>query len=103
MFYEEEFGRLKICHFERTLRRLCKEVKIPYKSLHKLRKTYSSILFANDVDKKTIQSQMRHRSFKTTETHYLFSTRSREYVREQINQADIVKIKDRERTLLASG
>ena len=103
MFYEEEFGRLKICHFERTLRRLCKEVGIQYKSLHKLRKTYSSILFANDVDKKTIQSQMRHRSFKTTEEHYLFSTRSREYVRDQINQADIIKIKDREQTMLASN
>ena len=102
MFYEEEFGRLKICHFERTLQRLCKETGIPYKSLHKLRKTYSSILFANDVDKKTIQSQMRHRSFKTTEEHYLFSTRSREYVREQINQADILKIKDREQMLLSS-
>lgn len=102
MFYEEEFGRLKICHFERTLRRLCKETGIPYKSLHKLRKTYSSILFANDVDKKTIQSQMRHRSFKTTEAHYLFSTRSREYVREQINQADILKIKDREPILLSN-
>lgn len=102
IFYEEEFGRLKICHFERTLRRLCKETEIPYKSLHKLRKTYSSILFANDVDKKTIQSQMRHRSFKTTEAHYLFSTRSREYVREQINQADILKIKDREPILLSN-
>lgn len=102
MFYEEGFGRLKICHFERTLQRLCKETGIPYKSLHKLRKTYSSILFANDVDKKTIQSQMRHRSFKTTEEHYLFSTRSREYVREQINQADILKIKDREPILLSS-
>ena len=102
MFYEEEFGRLKICHFERTLRRLCKETGIPYKSLHKLRKTYSSILFANDVDKKTIQSQMRHRSFKTTEAHYLFSTRSREYVREQINQADILKIKDRQPILLSN-
>lgn len=103
MFYEEKFGRLKLCHFERTLRRLCKEVDIPYKSLHKLRKTYSSILFANDVDKKTIQSQMRHRSFKTTEAHYLFSTRSREYVREQINQADIIKIKNREKDLIMSN
>lgn len=102
VFYEEEFGRLKICHFERTLRRLCKEVGIQYKSLHKLRKTYSSILFANDVDKKTIQSQMRHRSFKTTENHYLFSTRNRNFIREQINQADIIKIKDRKQALLAS-
>ena len=45
---------------------------------------------------------MRHRSFKTTEAHYLFSTRSREYVREQINQADILKIKDREPILLSN-
>lgn len=103
IFYEEEFGRLRLCHFERALQKICREAGIQYKSIHKLRKTYSSILFANNVDKKTIQSQMRHRSFKTTEAHYLFSTRSREFVREQINQADILKIKDKEQTLLLAN
>lgn len=103
MFYEEELGRLRICHFESALRKLCKEAEIPYKSIHKLRKTYSSILFENEVDKKTIQSQMRHKNFKTTESHYLFSMRSRKFKREQLNQADIIKIKDREQTMLASN
>lgn len=100
IFYEEKFGRLRTCHFERTLRRLTKEVNIPYKSIHKLRKTYSSLLFANDVDKKTVQSQMRHKSFATTEKHYIFSMRNREYNREQLNKADIINIKQRENLVL---
>lgn len=99
MFYEEEIGRLHEHNFRTTLENLCKECNIPFKSIHKIRKTYSSMLFDNDVDKKIVQSQLRHRSFETTERYYLFSTRSKEYKRNQINNADIINIKDREELL----
>lgn len=100
VFYEEKVGRLRVCHFERTLRRLTKEVNIPYKSIHKLRKTYSSLLFEADVDKKTVQSQMRHKSLSTTEKHYIFSMRNRNFKRAQLNNADVINIKQREKVLM---
>lgn len=100
MFYEQDIGRLHQHNFRTTLEKLCKECDIPFKSMHKFRKTYSSILIANDVEKRIVQSQMRHRSFETTEKHYLFSTRSREYRRNQINKADIINIKQREKELV---
>lgn len=100
MFYEPELGRLKQHNFKTTLKRLCKESGVPFKSIHKLRKTYSSLLFAHNVDKKIVQAQMRHRSFETTERHYIFSMKNRNYNRERLKQADIFKINHKDKILV---
>ncbi len=102
MFYEEKFGRLHEHHFEPTLRRICKECHIPYKSVHKLTKTYASILVENNVEKKIIQSQMRHTDINTTNKFYVFSTRNREYQRNQLNKADVINIKEFEKQFQAN-
>ena len=102
IFFEEEFGRLKSYHFVRPLQRICKECGIPFRSIHKLRKTYASILFANNVEEKIVQSQMRHRDIATTHRHYEFSVRNREYKRKQINNADVINVKKIEKDILSN-
>ena len=97
LFYEQEFGRLHQYHFKRTLQRLCRECNIPFRSSHKLRKTYASMLFDNGVEEKIVQSQLRHKDFQTTHKHYLFSTRNREYMRNQLDKATVININDIEK------
>lgn len=91
MFYEEDYGRLHEYHFKSTIKKICRDCGIPFRSMHKLRKTYSSTLFANGVEEKIVQQQMRHKDSKTTHKHYEFSIRNREYKREQLNKADIIQ------------
>ena len=52
------------------LRRVCKKIGIPYKSPHKLRKTYATILIESGVSPKVIQSQLGHTDIRTTEQYY---------------------------------
>lgn len=52
------------------IRSLCKELDIPIRSSHKIRKTYGSILLDSNLDSKFIQSQMGHASIQITENFY---------------------------------
>ena len=52
------------------VRALCKELDIPIRSSHKIRKTYGTILLDNNVDSKLIQSQMGHTNIQVTENFY---------------------------------
>lgn len=56
-----------------------------------LRKTYASILFANGVEEKIAQQQLRHKDSSVTHKYYEFSIRSREYKRNQLNRADVLR------------
>ena len=38
LFYDNEHGRLKIYFFNRTLRKICNKIDIPFRSMHKLKK-----------------------------------------------------------------
>ena len=52
------------------VRGLCKELDIPVRSSHKIRKTYGTILLDNNVDAKLVQSQMGHADISVTEDFY---------------------------------
>lgn len=62
--------------FRRRLIRTCKLADIPYKSPHKIRKTYGSILLDNHLDNRLIVGQMGHTNVLTTEAHYHRNRRS---------------------------
>ncbi len=53
------------------LREICKELDINYRSPHKIRKTYASILLENNVKKSMITAQLGHVQIETTEEFYL--------------------------------
>ena len=91
LFYEEGHGRLKSYFFTKRLMKICNEVGIKYRSMHKLRKTYASYLLANGVEEKIAQSQLRHKDSATTHKHYEFSIRNRKYKRDVLNKNDILQ------------
>lgn len=54
----------------KKLARICEKLNIPYKSPHKIRKTYCSILFDNNMSSSFIINQMGHTSISTSEIFY---------------------------------
>lgn len=55
---------------ERRLRKICEELNIPYRSPHKIRKTYCTILLDNGCDDNFIKQQVGHTNILTTERYY---------------------------------
>ena len=91
LFWEPEYGRLRTYHFDRKIRRMCKVLNIPVRSMHKLRKTYASYLLENGVGEKVAQAQLRHKDAATTHKYYEFSMRSKERRHEILNEVDLLK------------
>lgn len=92
VFYEEKYGRLHEHHFKKVMMNLCNYAGVKYRSLHKLRKTYASMLFAYGVEEKIVQNQLRHKDSSTTHGYYEFCVRVQDYRRAQINKADIIHL-----------
>ena len=55
------------------LRRACQKVKIPVRRPHKIRKTYASVLYANNVPITVISKLLGHADESTTLKHYIFN------------------------------
>lgn len=90
IFYENKYGRLKSYFFNKVLKKTCNTLNIPFRSMHKLRKTYASYLLANGVEEKIAQSQLRHKDSATTHKYYEFSVRNKSYIRGVINKNDLL-------------
>lgn len=56
--------------FNYYLKKACKQVGIPSRSTHKIRKTYGSKLLQNDVDSAIVTKQMGHKDISTTQNYY---------------------------------
>lgn len=66
-----KFGNLyKNDAFCCRLRHVCDELGISYRSPHKIRKTYTSILLDNNVDSKFVIEQSGHSDISCTENYY---------------------------------
>ena len=74
------------------IRSLCKELDIPVRSSHKIRKTYGSILLDNNLDSKFIQSQMGHANVQVTENFYHKDRRKIDQKLHIINSIDAFKM-----------
>ena len=73
--------------FRRKLHRVCKHLDIEYKSNHKIRKTYGTMLLDGGVDDSLVAEQMGHTDVATTRKYYYFSTKNEEKKRIQIAKA----------------
>ena len=67
--------------------RICKELDVDYKSNHKIRKTYGTMLLDSDVDESIIAEQMGHEDITTTSKYYYFSNKVEDKKREQVTKA----------------
>lgn len=63
--------RIRSQQLRRRLKEICEKIGIPYKSPHKFRKTYASILRGAGTSDDILTSQMGHTDIKTTEEFYL--------------------------------
>ena len=59
--------------FDYYIRKYCKACDIPVLSMHKLRKTYASVLLASGFADKVVQSQLGHADIATTQNHYNYN------------------------------
>lgn len=69
------------------LSRTCKRYGIQYRSMHKIRKTYGTLLLDNNVDDRFVMKQMGHRDISTTQQYYRYCNKTREAYESQINKA----------------
>lgn len=73
--------------FRRKLMRVCKKLNVSYKSNHKIRRTYGTMLIDSGVDDSIIAEQMGHSDISTTRKYYYFSNKESDKKREQITRA----------------
>ena len=81
MFNNRRGERLKGFSYRHQLRRITSRLGIPYRSPHKIRKTYCSILLDNKLDNKLIEKQVGHVDISVTENRY---HRDRRYLTDKI-------------------
>ena len=74
-------------NFTSRLRRACKACNIEPRSLHKVRKTYGTMLLDNGVEESLIMQQMGHSDINTTRQYYYFARKDNEAKQKQIEQA----------------
>lgn len=83
----EDGKRVRSNGIRRKLMRCCEKVGVQYKSNHKIRKTYGTMLIDGGVDDSIVAEQMGHADISTTRKYYYFSNKSVEKKREQIFRA----------------
>ena len=79
--------RIRGNRFTRRLEVICRKLQINEKSMHKVRKTYGSVLWSNGTDETLVTEQMGHTSISTTKQSYIFNFRDSSTEKSQINEA----------------
>ncbi len=69
------------------LRKICKEIGIPPRSTHKIRRSYGSKLLLEQLDEKFVQNQMGHKDIATTKQYYYYDIQKDSSKLEEINHA----------------
>ena len=89
--FQDEITNKRISEngFNHKLRRICKAIGIPERTMHKLRKTYGTVLLDSKVDESLVMEQMGHADIKTTRQYYYYSNKSRKEKLEQLNKVRI--------------
>ena len=65
--------RIKAAWLSNKIESLCRQVQIPFRSFHKIRKTYATKLIDAQVPEKFITKQLGHTEILTTKSFYYFS------------------------------
>ncbi len=73
--------------FNDRLYKACDACGIPRRSMHKIRKTYGTILLDSGVEDSLVMEQMGHSDITTTRKYYYYSHKNDQHKAEQIAQA----------------
>lgn len=85
--FEKNGKRVKGRAFTFKLMKVCKQVGIPERSMHKIRKTYATKLINGGVDEKIIIKQMGHTNISCTKGYYYYNDKDLSEATEQIMKA----------------
>lgn len=85
IFYDKE-RRMTGRVFNYHLKKACREIGIPPRSTHKIRKTYASLLLANDIDEAVVMKQLGHKNISTTHNYYHYDITNDKEKMEAINK-----------------
>ena len=85
--FSEHGKRIRSNAFNRRLTRVCDDLHIKHRSMHKIRKTYGTTLLDADVDESTVAEQMGHSDIATTKRFYYRSNKNDNTKFEQISKA----------------
>lgn len=70
--FEVDGHRMQASYFDRALRSICKNLEIPVRSMHKLRRTYGTFLLNNQLEDSIVLTQMGHTDIATTRKYYYY-------------------------------
>ena len=73
--------------FNKKLDRVCSDLKINKRTMHKIRKTYGTTLLDANVDEALVAEMMGHKDINTTRKYYYYSNKSDKTKVEQIEKA----------------
>ena len=71
----------------RRLTKVCNEIEIPHRSMHKIRKTYASRLIDSGVDENLVIRQLGHSNIDVTKNYYYFTHQMKDEQAEQLSRA----------------
>lgn len=80
--------RIKAHWLSDRIRKICKDLEIPVRSFHKIRKTYATKLFDAGVPDKVIIKQMGHTEILTTRRFYYFSNEQVCDIQDRLNRVN---------------
>ncbi len=83
----ENGKRIRENALRRALYRICKNLNIPRRSPHSIRRTYASILLDSDIDEGFAQEQMGHSDIETTRRYYYYCRSGLEEKKSKIEKA----------------
>ena len=89
--FSENGKRITSRQLNYRLQKACEAIGIEYRSSHKMRKTYASILLSNKIDETIVQGQMRHKDILTTRQYYYFNVEDEQKEKVIIENAVVIK------------
>ena len=85
--FSEAGKRIRANAFNRRLSRVCDELNILHRSMHKIRKTYGTTLIDANVQESFVTEQMGHTTIETTKKYYYYCNKDDAAKINQINRA----------------
>lgn len=85
--FEKNGQRIKNRGFSGALKRTCEKLNIPFRPMHKIRKTYGTTLLDNHVSETLVANQMGHSDISTTKRYYYRNNKTRAHQAAEIERA----------------
>jgi integrase len=87
LFMNRRGKRIRGNSFNKRLNLVCDQLGLPHRSMHKIRKTYGTILIDSDMDESLIAQMMGHKDIATTKQYYYFANQNDENRARQMQKA----------------